>query len=67
MVGIFKNPWLWVAVLSSMLLQVAIMYVPFLQNIFSMVPLSLAEWGMVVGVAFAGFVYLEVHKFLLRR
>jgi P-type Ca2+ transporter type 2C len=31
-VGLFSNKWLWSAVLLSLLLQVAVIYVPFLQQ-----------------------------------
>ncbi|MCX6708638.1 MAG: HAD-IC family P-type ATPase, partial [Candidatus Woesearchaeota archaeon] len=63
-VGAFKNMWLWLAVLSSVGLQLLIMYVPFLQKIFRLVPLSGAEWGIIVLVALSGFIYLEIHKFV---
>jgi len=65
-VGAFKNKWLWVAVFSSLLLQIGIMYIPFMQKIFRMVALSLPEWGFVFLVGMACFTYLEVHKFLAR-
>ncbi len=66
-VGLFANKWLWVAVFSSLALHLLIMYVPFLQGIFSMASLSVGEWVQVVLAGLSGFVYLEVHKFLLRR
>ncbi len=66
-VGLFKNRWLWLAVLSSLALQLAIMYVPFLQNVFKVVALSASEWGLVLAFSLAGFVYLEVHKFFARK
>jgi magnesium-transporting ATPase (P-type) len=40
-VGIFSNKWLWGAVLQFFLLQVAVVYVPFLQQAFSTVSMSL--------------------------
>jgi len=66
-VGLFANKWLWLAVFSSLALHLAIMYVPFLQGIFNLVPLSLGTWAQIVAVAFSGFVYLEIHKFLARK
>ena len=66
-VGLFANKWLWLAVFSSLALQIMIMYVPFLQNIFSMAPLSIGEWGQITLAAFSGFVYLEAHKYLARK
>jgi len=66
-VGAFKNVWLWLAVLSSVALQLMIMYVPFLQKVFHMVPLSLMDWGIVFITGLVGFIYLETHKFLAHR
>jgi len=66
-VGIFANKWLWGAVLLSLGLHLGIMYIPFLQEVFRLAALSVAEWGIIVMAALTGFGYLEVHKFLARR
>ena len=42
--GLFHNRWLWGAVGLSVVLQVAVVYVPFLQNAFSTTSLSLGDW-----------------------
>jgi Ca2+-transporting ATPase len=42
--GMFSNKWLWGSVLLSILLQAAVIYIPFLQRAFSTVPLTLADW-----------------------
>ncbi|HLF55108.1 MAG TPA: calcium-translocating P-type ATPase, SERCA-type [Candidatus Nanoarchaeia archaeon] len=65
-VGVFKNKWLWLAILLSLALQLLIMYVPFLQSVFSMVGLSWKEWLLITLVSCAGFIYLELHKFFVR-
>jgi Ca2+-transporting ATPase len=49
--GLFSNPWLWAAVGLSLLLQVAVVYVPFLQHAFSTVPLAAADWLVCAAVA----------------
>jgi Ca2+-transporting ATPase len=41
---LFRNHWLWGAVLLSLLLQVAVIYIPFLQQAFSTVSLSFGDW-----------------------
>jgi Ca2+-transporting ATPase len=41
---LFHNVWLWGAVALSLILQVAVIYVPFLQSAFSTVPLSAGDW-----------------------
>ena len=65
-VGLFANKWLWIAILSSVALQMLITYVPFLQPIFHMAPLSWQNWLLILGVAFVGFIYLELHKYFAR-
>ncbi len=42
--GLFKNSWLWGAVLLSLALHVAVIYVPFLQQAFSTVSLGTSDW-----------------------
>jgi len=65
-VGIFANKWLWGAVLLSFGLQLILLYVPFLREIFGLVALSAMELLLVAGVASLGLVYSEIHKALVR-
>jgi Ca2+-transporting ATPase len=50
-VGLFSNKWLWGAILLSLLLQAAVIYIPFLQQAFSTVSLSAGDWLFCVAVA----------------
>jgi Ca2+-transporting ATPase len=50
-VGLFANKWLWGAVLLSLLLQAAVIYIPFLQQAFSTVELSAGDWFVCMAVA----------------
>jgi Ca2+-transporting ATPase len=43
-IGMFSNTWLWGAIALSLALQVAVIYVPFLQQAFSTVSLSAGDW-----------------------
>lgn len=43
-IGLLSNKWLWGAVLTSLVLQAAVLYVPFLQRAFSTVALSAGDW-----------------------
>jgi Ca2+-transporting ATPase len=61
-VGLFANPWLWIAVAASLALQAALIYVPPFAATFKLAPLALGDWGMILAVASVGFVYLEAHK-----
>jgi P-type Ca2+ transporter type 2C len=49
--GLFSNPLLWAAVALSALLQVAVVYAPFLNSAFRTVPLTAAEWGVALAAA----------------
>ncbi|HWQ13717.1 MAG TPA: cation-translocating P-type ATPase [Roseiflexaceae bacterium] len=42
--GLSSNPWLWLAVAISALLQVAVIYLPALQSAFNTVPLAASDW-----------------------
>lgn len=59
----FSNMWLLGAVVIGFLIQVAALYVPFLQRLLHTVPLSAAHWGVVVGVAVLVIILIEFIKF----
>lgn len=65
-VGLFSNKWLWGAVLLSFLLQVAVVYIPFLQQAFSTVSLSLNDWLLCIAVASSVLWLRELSKIILR-
>ncbi|SMP42740.1 Ca2+-transporting ATPase [Neorhodopirellula lusitana] len=58
-IGFWSNPWVLLAIFSTIILQVAAVYVPALQAILHTVPLSLADWGLIVAVALPIFVVVE--------
>ncbi|KAL6011183.1 Calcium-transporting ATPase 1, endoplasmic reticulum-type [Asimina triloba] len=60
------NPWLLLAMSISFGLHFLILYVPFLAQVFGIVPLSLNEWLLVVAVAFPVILIDEVLKFVGR-
>ena len=47
--GLFTNHWLWAAVGCRSLLHVAVIYMPFLQQAFSTVSLSVGDWLLLRG------------------
>ncbi len=49
--GITSNPYLVWAVIISIVLQMSINYLPFLQPVFHTVPLNLQQWLIVIGAA----------------
>ncbi|MBC7333542.1 MAG: cation-translocating P-type ATPase [Actinobacteria bacterium] len=46
---ILENMFLNLAVMASALLQIAIIYVPFLQNVFNTAPLNIEHWTIILG------------------
>lgn len=50
-VGLFTNKWLWESILLAITLQAAVIYILFLQQAFSTVPLTLGDWLRCIGVA----------------
>jgi len=65
-VGLFSNKWLWGAVLLSVLLQVMVIYVPFLQQAFSTVSLSPGDWLLCITVASSVLWLRELSKIFIR-
>jgi Ca2+-transporting ATPase len=60
------NPWLLVAMFVSFGLHLLILYVPFLAQVFSIVPLSFNEWLLVLAFAFPVILIDEILKFVGR-
>jgi len=65
-VGLFSNKWLWGAVLLSVLLQVAVVYISFLQQAFSTVSLSPGDWLLCAAVASSVLWLRELSKIIIR-
>ncbi|MEK7185192.1 MAG: cation-translocating P-type ATPase C-terminal domain-containing protein, partial [Patescibacteria group bacterium] len=63
----FGNPFLIVATLSAVVLQLAAIYVPFLQKLLHTKPLSFYELSVVVGIAVSIILVEEVRKYFTRR
>ena len=62
----WRNPWLLVAMSVSFGLHCLILYVPFLANVFGIVPLSLSEWILVILVSAPVILIDEFLKFVGR-
>ncbi|MGZ6124028.1 MAG: cation-translocating P-type ATPase, partial [Myxococcales bacterium] len=63
---LFANRWLWLAALFSLGLQVAVVYLPFLQRAFSTVPLAARDWLICGGVASSVLWVMELKKLAAR-
>jgi Ca2+-transporting ATPase len=66
-VGLFSNRWMIIAVLSSFILLLAVVYVPFLQPVFDTVPLTLSHWGMILPLMIIPAVVAELSKWVVSR
>jgi Ca2+-transporting ATPase len=64
-VGIFTNRNMNLAVLSSTLLLLAVIYVPFLQPVFNTVALGWSQWELVIPLFFIPAIAAEVVKSIL--
>jgi magnesium-transporting ATPase (P-type) len=64
--SVLANRWLIGAVALSAGLQVAVVYVPFLNEAFDTVPLSLADWVIATALASSVVVVSELRKAVLR-
>ena len=61
-VHMFTNYWLWVALGVSLLLQVVVIYTPFLQRAFGTVSLSPQEWLFCIAIASSVLWLREISK-----
>ena len=65
-VGLFTNPWLWTALALSVALQVAVVYVPVLQQAFGTVALSAGDWLRCLAIASSVLWLREIGKLFAR-
>ena len=65
-VRLFTNRWLWAAITVSIALQVAVVYVPFLQSAFGTVSLTREDWLFCTAVASSVLWLSEVGKLAAR-
>ncbi|WP_242393628.1 cation-translocating P-type ATPase [Anaeromyxobacter oryzisoli] len=63
---LLANRWLWLAVLTSVALQLAVVHAPFLQRAFGTVPLAPRDWLACTAVASSVLWLTEAKRWLLR-
>ena len=63
---LFTNPWLWGAITLSLLLQIAVVNLPFLNVAFGTTPLTLNQWLVCSLMASCVLWYSELRKLLVR-
>jgi Ca2+-transporting ATPase len=62
--GLLRNRWLVGAITLAIMLQLAVIYVPFLQTAFRTVPLGIDKWGIAVLAGGSLFIFEETRKAL---
>ena len=60
--GLFSNKYLILACLSSIGLQLMVVYLPWFQNIFKTVPLDLKDWIIILAITSTAFIIPELWK-----
>ncbi|PRR79593.1 calcium-translocating P-type ATPase, PMCA-type [Clostridium vincentii] len=64
--GLFTNKYLTASVVFGIAIQLVIISVPFLANLFKVYPLSLSDWGFVMMFAIVPLVVNELLKLVIR-
>ncbi len=62
-----QNKWLWGAAAVSLIFTIAVVWIPGLSAIFHFEHISLAEFGVAVGLAFLIIPIMEITKFIQRK
>ncbi len=65
-VGLFSNKWLWGAIGLSVVLQLLVIYVPFLNGPFGTTPLSPLAWVECICLAAIVLIASEIYKAIMR-
>jgi len=66
-IGVFSNKWMNLAVLLSLVLLLAVVYIPFLNPVFQTYPLGLKSWELIVPLFFIPSIAAEISKVLIYR
>ncbi|MFH0875442.1 MAG: calcium-translocating P-type ATPase, PMCA-type [archaeon] len=59
--GLFTNKWLLIAVFSSLLLQLVVIYSP-INQFFNCVPLNIGDWAVIIAASTSIIVFGEIFK-----
>ena len=65
-IGVFSNRYMQYAVLASVALLLAVIYIPFLNPIFNTMPLTLIDWLEIVPLMLIPSLAAEITKYFLR-
>jgi magnesium-transporting ATPase (P-type) len=65
--GLFTNRWLWAAIALSLVLQLLVVHVPFLNRAFGTAPLSIGDWVLCAALASSVLWADELKKLIVRQ
>jgi Ca2+-transporting ATPase len=65
-IGFFSNKYMVMAVLSSVVLLLAVVYIPFLNGVFSTTPLTPRDWLIILAFGLAAPIAEEITKLFIR-
>jgi len=66
-VGVFKNKFLWLAILSSLGLQLMVLYTPVLHSLFDVTYPELFDWAVAIAFTLIVFFSIEIGKYIASR
>jgi Ca2+-transporting ATPase len=61
-----SNKWLSLGIAASIGIQLIVIYVPFLQQVFGTVPLGFMEWIIILSISCLGFIMMEISKYFVK-
>ncbi len=65
-IGLFSNMYLVGAIVLGFALQLAVIYIPPVANMFNVIPLTLNDWGIVLGLSIVPLVINELRKLFIK-
>lgn len=63
---LFSNPWLIVACFFSLVCQLCVIYIPWLQTVFKTAPLNLYAWIIIIAAVGVGFIATRLVRWSVR-
>lgn len=66
-IHILRNKWLCMAFVIGIILQASVIMLPPLAEIFTVVPLNVKQWLIVMGLSFVPVVFSEIEKAVFRK
>jgi Ca2+-transporting ATPase len=63
-IGVFKNKWMNISILASIILILVVVYIPFFNTIFNTLPLGWAQWAEILPLLIFPSLAAELTKYL---